>query len=58
MRVSDKNIDTAIKRVVTPTALLLLTTEELKNLCFAYCCVLQNEEEIRPVLESLRGIVA
>lgn len=64
MRVSDKNIKMSVNRVF---ALIkeahknipysILTEEEEKNLCFAYCCVLQNEEEIRPILAECRELM-
>ena len=66
MKVSDKNIETSVSRVFgllkeahksNPYALQILTIDEVKDLCFAYCCVLQNEEEIAPLLAECRELM-
>ena len=65
MRVNQRNFYAAIFAVCSMickaqenTEQRILTKQEETNLLETYMTVLQNEEEIRPVLESLRGIVA
>lgn len=65
MRVNPRNFYAAIFAVCSMickaqenTEQRILTKQEETNLLETYMKVLQNEEEIRPVLDSLRGIVA
>lgn len=65
MKVSDKNIRTSVNRVLDLVKeasrnipYQILTEEEEKELCFAYCCVLQNEEDIAPLMAECRELMA